>query len=60
MTNQTENNVRYEVITFEDDNGDVILPIPPQILKEMGWKEGDELDIGVDDNGKIYLKKVFK
>lgn len=60
MTNQTENNVRYEVITFEDDNGDVILPIPPQLLKEMGWKEGDELDIGVDDNGKIYLKKVNK
>ena len=40
--------------------GDLILPVPPHVLKQMGWKEGDELDIGVGEDGRIFLKKVFK
>jgi AbrB family looped-hinge helix DNA binding protein len=53
-----ENDVRYEVITQEDpETGDVILPIPEPILKQMGWKEGDELDISVDADGKLFIKK---
>lgn len=49
---------RYEVITHESEDGDLILPIPPQVLKELGWKDGDELDIAIGDDGKIYIKKV--
>jgi len=53
-----ENDVRYEVITQEDpETGDIILPIPEPILKQMGWKEGDELDISVDSDGKLFIKK---
>jgi len=53
-----ENDVRYEVITQEDpETGDIILPIPEPILKQMGWKEGDEVDISVDENGKLFIKK---
>lgn len=54
--------IRYEVITHEadDGSGDLILPIPPQVMKELGWKEGDNLDIGIDDAGKIILKKADK
>lgn len=48
---------RYEVITHEDENGDVILPLPLPLLKQLGWKEGDELSISLDDDGKIYLRK---
>jgi AbrB family looped-hinge helix DNA binding protein len=49
---------RYEVITQEDpDSGDLIIPIPEPVLKEMGWKEGDEVNIDIDKDGKIYLKK---
>jgi len=49
---------RYEVITQEDpETGDLIIPIPDPILKEMGWKEGDEVNIDIDKDGKIYLKK---
>jgi hypothetical protein len=60
MTNKAgQTNVRYEVITHSDDEtGDLILPIPPHLLKEMGWKEGDELDIQVGDDGRIYLRKA--
>ena len=39
------------------DNGDAIVELPPDLLKEMGWKEGDTLDI-TEKNGKIYIKKI--
>jgi AbrB family looped-hinge helix DNA binding protein len=53
-----ESDVRYEVITQEDpETGDIILPIPEPVLKQMGWKEGDELDISVDSDGKLFIKK---
>ena len=51
----------YEVITHEDPKtGDLILPIPPQVLRDLGWKEGDEIDIQLDENGKIVMKKLSK
>ena len=51
-------NARYEVITQEDpETGDVIIPLPEPLLKRMGWKEGDELEINLDENGHIFLKK---
>lgn len=56
-TNQT----RYEVITQEDpETGDLLMPIPPQLLKELGWKEGDEIEFGTDDSGNYILKRVDK
>jgi hypothetical protein len=49
---------RYEVITQEDtETGDLIIPIPEPILKQMGWKEGDEVEISIGDKGELYLKK---
>ena len=50
--------VRYEVITQEDPEGDIIIPLPMPLLKSLGWKEGDDLTISIDDEGKIYLKKA--
>jgi hypothetical protein len=56
--NPAQSNVRYEVITQEDaETGDLIIPIPEPILKQMGWKEGDDVDISIDKNGKIFLQK---
>ena len=52
------NNIRYEVITQEDpESGDVLLPIPPILLAEMGWKEGDDVEFNVDDIGRLIIKK---
>lgn len=52
------NNSTYEVITQEDpETGEIILPIPPEILHAMGWKEGDELEFSMDANGKIIMFK---
>ena len=60
MSKKLKNNyIRYEVITQEDpDSGDVLLPIPPILLAEMGWKEGDNIEIGFDEAGRYVLKKI--
>ena len=51
--------VRYEVITQTDpETGDLIIPIPIPLLKKMGWKDGDNVDINVDENGQLFLKKA--
>ena len=48
----------YEVITQEDpETGDMLIPIPPQLLAELGWKEGDEIDFSINENGRMVVKK---
>ncbi len=44
---------------FEDIPGDpdnVMMKIPPEILERNGWKEGDTLNIKVED-GAIVISK---
>lgn len=56
--NPAQDNIRYEVITQEDpETGDLLIPIPPRLLEQMGWKEGDELNFDIRKDGAIYLKK---
>jgi hypothetical protein len=57
--NPAKQDIRYEVITQEDpETGDLLIPMPPHLLREMGWKEGDQLDFQLDDKGKIIVKKL--
>ena len=59
MANQSD--IRYEVITQEDsETGDVIIPVPIALLQKLGWKEGDNVEIGVDENGQLFLTKANK
>jgi bifunctional DNA-binding transcriptional regulator/antitoxin component of YhaV-PrlF toxin-antitoxin module len=52
------NNSTYEVITQVDpETGEIILPIPPELLHAMGWKEGDEIDFTLDKNGTLVMVK---
>ena len=45
MSKPGQDQTRYEVITQEDEvTGDLLLPIPPQLLAQLGWSEGDEID----------------
>lgn len=59
-TNNTgQDRVRYEVITQQDsDSDDILLPIPQVLLDQMGWKEGDTIDFGLDEEGRYILKKI--
>jgi len=45
-----------EVVEVTKD-GDAIIDLPEEMLKELGWKEGDTLDMNME-NGKIILKKI--
>jgi hypothetical protein len=58
-SNPGEQQMRYEVITqpSPDNDDDLLLPIPQALLDKMGWKEGDEIDIGFDTEGRYILKK---
>ena len=48
MAQKDTDKARYEVITQENDDGDLIIPIPPSLLKSLNWTEETELAIGVD------------
>lgn len=39
------------------ENGDAIIELPQDLLDEVGWKEGDSLNIE-EKNGAIILSKV--
>lgn len=61
MSKKEKDHIRYEVITQEDpESGDLLVPIPPVLLEELGWKEGDEIDFSMDDNGRWILKRIIK
>jgi bifunctional DNA-binding transcriptional regulator/antitoxin component of YhaV-PrlF toxin-antitoxin module len=41
-----------------DGSGDGILTFPPELLADMGWKEGDSLDISINKFGVVIIKKL--
>ena len=47
------------LVKVESDfiDGDAIVPLPDDILIQLGWQEGDEVEI-IEKNGYIILKKV--
>lgn len=58
---QNNDKVRYEVILQEDpESKDLILPIPQPILDSLGWKEGDDIDFDIREDGTFLLTKVAK
>ena len=42
----------------EDGSGDGILTFPPEMVEELGWKEGDTLNLAAGENGTITITKV--
>lgn len=58
MSRRNQDNMSYEVITQEDpETGDLLLPIPQELLDKMGWQEGDEIEWKVDTQGRWVLSK---
>ena len=51
--------IRYEVMSHTDqETGDLIIPIPPPLLKKLGWNENDNIEIEVDDKGRYIFKRA--
>lgn len=53
------NSYIVEIQETNDGSGDFILPIPPEILKSLDLKEGDDINFEIK-NGSIYMSKVIK
>ena len=48
--------IRYEVISQQQDDN-VLIPVPPRLLEQLGWKPGDTIKIDMDDKGRFILLK---
>lgn len=49
----------YTVILEQDEHtDDLILPIPQEILDEMHWHEGTVLEMTVNSDNTISIKKA--
>ena len=49
------------IVDLEEDpvTGDIIMPIPLELLEDLGWKEGDTLDWNIDEKtNEVTLTKV--
>jgi hypothetical protein len=51
-------NKTYEVVTKQNVNGDVILPLPPELIKKLKWADGDNLEFCVGKDGNFILRKT--
>lgn len=48
---------KYETKVLEIcDNGDAIIELPPELLEEMGWKEGDQLNLKLESDYVVITK----
>ena len=58
---ELQSDKRWEVTIEEDpETGDLILPLPQDILDLQGWKEGDSLEWIDNKDGSWSLQKADK
>lgn len=46
-----------KVVPDPDDPNELCLDFPDELLEEMGWSVGDQLEF-IEDDGKWTIKKV--
>ena len=51
-------NWTIDLVEAEDGSGDLIMPLPQDLLDSAGWKEGDTLEWIDNKNGTWSLVKV--
>ena len=44
----------------DDGSGDLVMPIPQDMLENLGWQIGDTLTWTIKTNGSIILSKKAK
>ena len=54
----TDDTLRWTLTVEEDpETGESILQLPPDLLANIGWKEGDELEWNDNGDGSWSLTK---
>lgn len=44
----------------QQEGDDLLLPLPDELLEEVGWKQGDVLVWSINDDGTVTLTKKIK
>ena len=58
MTTKTWEFKKDEIFTKTDENGVTTMKIPPEVLKTVDWKEGDQVKLKIGDQGTIIIEKA--
>jgi hypothetical protein len=54
----TEKQTHWVVELEEDpETGDLMMPLPPELLADLGWIPGDTLTWNIDETGEVSLTK---
>jgi antitoxin component of MazEF toxin-antitoxin module len=53
-------NKSWEVTIEEDKDGELILPFPPELIRENGWQEGDELEFEIQERCILITNTTAK
>ena len=48
---------RFTVPVEEDDFGDLIITLPAEVVNDLGWYEGMDLEWSEEIDGSVVLKK---
>ena len=43
------------LLSVDDDSGDAILPLPPEVQAALGLKEGSLVDVEIDTAGRLVI-----
>ena len=46
-----------QLIVKQDDEGELYIELPQELLDQLGWSIGDDLVWIVEEDGKILLRK---
>jgi bifunctional DNA-binding transcriptional regulator/antitoxin component of YhaV-PrlF toxin-antitoxin module len=49
---------RYTIPIESNENDDLYLSLPDDLLDDLGWREGDILEWSEDIDGTLLLKRV--
>ena len=59
MNDKKKSQKKQIVTVHEDNNGDLLIPIPEVLLKRLGWNENDNIEVTIDEvTGEYILKKI--
>jgi hypothetical protein len=52
-------NAKTWAVALEQDpeTGELILPLPVDLLSQMGWAEGTDIWWDIQDNGSVFLRE---
>lgn len=45
----------WSVIVEEDENGDILIPLSPDIISKYGWCPGDKIEFEIVDRSVIII-----